>query len=273
MRPILFEVPFLDVAIYSYGTMLYLSFVVGWVLSLGLAERDGLPRDRVKACFLVTAGAALVGARLLYVVTNLGSFASAIDVIRVAEGGLVAYGGFLGGLVGSIVFCRAARLPILRWADCAVPALCTGLMITRVGCLLAGCDFGRPWDGPWAIQFPHGSSAFHQHVAEGRLPSTAARSLPIHPTQVYESLVGASLLGLVMFVRRHRRAAGEALAAFAMSYAVLRYFLETLRADSHRGAVGPLSTSQLIAILTFVAGLALLTSLRGRRAENLAKAA
>jgi len=54
---------------------------------------------------------------------------------------------------------------------------------------------------------------------------------------------------------------------------VLRYFLETLRADSHRGSVGPLSTSQLIAILTFLAGLALLTSLRGRRAENLAKAA
>ena len=263
MRPVLFELPFLHLPVYGYGTMLWLSFVVGWFLSLRLGERAGLPRSRMEACFLVTALSALAGGRLLHVATNLEDFAGLADVVRISSGGMVAYGGFLGGLVGSIVFCRRARLPVLAWGDCAVPALCTGLALTRIGCLLNGCDFGAPWDGPWAVQFPPGSPAFREHVAQGLLPAGAATSLPVHPTQLYECLTGVVLFGLVARVRR-RRIPGESLAAFAVGYAVLRFLIEIWRADPRRGWVGPLSMSQFIALLTCAAGVALVLRLPRR---------
>jgi phosphatidylglycerol---prolipoprotein diacylglyceryl transferase len=263
MRPVLFTAPFLG-AVFAYGTMLYLSFVVGWWLSLRLGRQDGLSRQFMKYCFVITALSALVGARLLYVVTDPAPFRTVTDVLRMSDGGLVAYGGFLGGLLGSIVFCRLRHISVLTWGDCAVPALCTGLALTRIGCFLAGCDFGQPWDGPWAVTFPTGSPAFEQQLAQGLLAASAKASLPVHPTQIYESLAGVILLGLVLWVRRQRCAHGEALAAFAMGYAVLRYAIETVRADQNRGFVGPFSTSQLIALVTFAAGLLLLGWLRTR---------
>jgi phosphatidylglycerol:prolipoprotein diacylglycerol transferase len=265
MRPILFHLPIVGLPVYAYGTMLYLSFVVGWMLSLSLAERDGISRRASKICFVVTALAALIGARLLFVVTNPGAIHTIADVFDVSAGGLVAYGGFLGGLFGAMLFCRLSRVPFLVWADSAVPSLCTGLTLTRVGCLLAGCDYGVPWDGPWALRFPRGSPAFEQHAATGLIPGSAQSSLPVHPTQVYESLAGVCLLILVVYVRRRRgrgrSTPGEALAAFGAGYAVLRFAIEMVRGDVQRGAIGGLSTSQLIALLTCAAALVLMTAL------------
>lgn len=262
MRPVLFDLPYLHAPIYAYGTMLYLSFLVGWWLTLRLAERDGLSRAQMKGCFIVTAVCALVASRVLFVATNPELFSSAADLVRVTKGGLVAYGGFLGGLLGSMAFCRAVGAPLLVWGDCAVPALCTGLALTRMGCLMAGCDFGKPWHGPWSLRFPFGSPAFEEQVAAGLLPAHAGVSLPVHPTQVYESLAGVLLLAVVFLVRRFRRRYGEALAAFAIGYAALRYTIEIFRADAQRGSIGPFSTSQAIGILTGLAGLGLLAWLR-----------
>jgi len=252
MRPVLFYLPF-GLPIYSYGVMLGLSLVVGWKLTLSLCVKDGMDRELMGRCYVWTAVSAVVGARLLYILTNLDRIDSFFQIFRVWEGGLVAYGGFLG----SAGFCRWKGIKLLAWADCAVPSLATGLMITRVGCLLYGCDFGKPWDGPLALHFPVGSPAFNQQRVEGLLPPGALHSLAVHPTQIYESLNGLALLGLLMLVRKYRRFSGQMFVAFTMGYAVLRYYVETLRADEQRGGIGPLSTSQIIGIVTFLAGLAL----------------
>jgi phosphatidylglycerol:prolipoprotein diacylglycerol transferase len=266
MRPVLFHVPlgFAKLPIYSYGVMLALSLVAGWYLTLWLCERDGMDREQMGRCYVWTAVAAVVGARLLFVLTNLDRFDNFIDIFKVNQGGLVAYGGFLGGFFGSVIFCRWKRIRLLAWADCAVPSLCTGLMITRIGCLMFGCDFGKPFNGRWSIVFPAGSPAFNQQRIEGLLPPGATHSLPVHPTQLYESLNGLILLGLLFLVRRYRRFSGEMFVAFTMGYAVLRYFVETLRADEQRGNIGPLSTSQFIGVATFAAGALLLAWLYAR---------
>jgi phosphatidylglycerol:prolipoprotein diacylglycerol transferase len=249
--------------------MLGLSLTVGWYLTLSLCVKDGLNRETMGSCYVWTAVAAVVGARLLYVVTNSDRIDSFFDIFKVWQGGLVAYGGFLGGFVGSAVFCRLRGIRLLAWADCAVPSLCTGLTVTRMGCLLYGCDFGKPWpDGKWAIVFPKGSPAFNQQLSEHLIASDALHSLPVHPTQLYEALNGLILLGLVMLVRRYRRFSGEMFVAFTMGYAVLRYFVEVLRADEQRGTIGPFSTSQAIGIGTFLAGAALLAWLYARYRQD-----
>jgi phosphatidylglycerol:prolipoprotein diacylglycerol transferase len=263
MRPVLFYLPF-HLPIYTYGVMLGLSLVVGWYLTLRLCVKDGMDRETMGSCYVWTAVSAVAGSRILYVLTNLDRFDSLFDIFKVNQGGLVAYGGFLGGFVGSLVYCRIKKVRLLAWADCAVPSLCTGLMITRIGCLMYGCDFGKPFNGAWAIHFPAGSPAFAQQRAEGLLEATATQSLPVHPTQIYESLNGLILFALLMLVRRYRKFSGEMFVAFTMGYAVLRYFVETLRADEQRGSVGPFTTSQFIGVCTFSAGLALLGYLYAR---------
>jgi phosphatidylglycerol:prolipoprotein diacylglycerol transferase len=263
MRPVLFHIT-PHIPIYSYGVMLGLSLVVGWYITLGLCERDGMDRDLMGRCYVWTAVSAVAGSRILYVLTNLDRFDNFIDIFKVNQGGLVAYGGFLGGFFGSLVFCRIKKIRLLAWADCAVPSLCSGLMITRLGCLMYGCDFGKPWNGAWAIHFPEGSPAYNQQRIQGLLEPHATQSLAVHPTQLYESLNGLILLALLFLVRRYRKFSGEMFVAFTMGYGVLRFIVEDLRADAQRGNIGPLSTSQFIGVTTFALGAACLAWLYAR---------
>jgi phosphatidylglycerol---prolipoprotein diacylglyceryl transferase len=266
MRPVLFQLPF-GLPVYAYGFMLTVSVLVGRWLAIRLAERAGIDRKLADHCATWTLVGAIVGCRLLYVVTNLDQFANPLEVFAWWRGGVVAYGGFLGGLIAAILYCWIHQIRLLAWADSVVPSMCAGLAITRVGCFLGGCDFGRVWNGPWAMRFPAGSPAFEEHRLAGLLPSGAAASLPVHPTQLYESLAGLVLLFVVWAVRGRQRVSGHALAAFAVGYGVLRYLIEIVRDDSRRGVIGPWSTSQFIAIVTILAAAALLYGLHRKSAE------
>lgn len=251
--------------VYSYGAMLCASLVAGWFLTLKLGERAGMARELLANCYFFTAIAALVGARLLYVLTNPSEFHSLADVLALRGGGLVAYGGFLGGFAGSWWYLRRRGAALLPWADVAVPSLASGLLLTRLGCYLFGCDFGKPLSAsapdwlerlgtfprwPSSVLEGQGSPAWLQHVDERGLSVTSRASLPVHPTQLYESLAGALLLLLLFWLSKRRRFAGEAFFAFTLGYGVLRFLLEFVRDDSERGRFGPLSTSQWIALAT-----------------------
>jgi phosphatidylglycerol:prolipoprotein diacylglycerol transferase len=241
--------------IYSYGAMLCLSIVIGWFLTLGLAEKDGMSRETMANCYFVTALSALVGARLLYVLTNLHEFQQFSDLFALRRGGLVAYGGFVGGFVGSLFYLRKKKIRLLPWADVAVPSLALGLVVTRIGCYLFGCDFGKPLPegaSAWLVKlgtFPRwpegtvsdgaGSPAWIQHVNERGLSPDAPASLPVHPTQLYESLAGLALLALVFFVRRQQRFRGQVFLAFTFGYGVLRFLIEIVRDDVERRIFGP----------------------------------
>jgi phosphatidylglycerol:prolipoprotein diacylglycerol transferase len=244
------------VPIYSYGVMLGLSLVVGWYLTLGLADRDGLPKETMANNYVITAIAAVVGSRILYIVTNLHEFDTFGSMFAMRRGGLVAYGGFLGGFVGSYFFLRRHKIPLLPWADVAVPSLASGLMITRIGCYLFGCDFGQPLaaNAPGFLKklgsFPHwaegtldnnarGAPAWVHHHNQNLIPDDAPYSLPVHPTQIYESLVGAGLLVLLLVARRNQKFRGQIFLLFTFAYGVCRYLLEVLRDDLERGSIPP----------------------------------
>ncbi|MCL2823952.1 MAG: prolipoprotein diacylglyceryl transferase [Polyangiaceae bacterium] len=272
MHPILFRLPIPNwnipgigslhetfvlgsIPFYSYGIMLGLSLVVGWYLTLWLAEKDGLPKETMANCYVITAIAAIVGGRLFYVITNLDEFHSMADILALRRGGLVAYGGFIGGYLGSWIYLRTKKIPLMPWADVAVPSLASGLLITRIGCYLFGCDFGRPLseNAPGFLKtlgsFPHwdagivdhgdGAPAWSQHLSAGLIRSDATHSLPVHPTQLYESLFGLLLLGLLLYQRKHLRFRGQVFMLFAFVYGAGRFLLETVRDDPERGLMGP----------------------------------
>lgn len=256
------------IPIYSYGVMLGLSLVVGWYLTLGLAEREGLPKETMANNYVVTAIAAVIGSRVLYVLTNLDEFDSVASMFAMRRGGLVAYGGFLGGFLGSYFFLRRHRIPLMPWADVAVPSLASGLMITRIGCYLFGCDFGKPLSAtaPLWLQklgtFPHwpdgtlehgsGSPAWVQHVKSNLILSTADASLPVHPTQLYESLVGVGLLVFLLTMRRFQRFRGQIFLLFTFAYGICRFLLEIFRDDAERGSIPPAMQEHLLLSLSLV---------------------
>jgi phosphatidylglycerol:prolipoprotein diacylglycerol transferase len=254
----IFARPWEPVPIFSYGVMLGTSMVVGWFLALRLAKNDGIPNEQAGAIYMWTAVWSIIGARLLYVITEWQEFANPLDAFLLNKGGLVAYGGMIGGFLASWYGCRKRKIQLLRWADVSAPSVVLGTAITRVGCLLFGCDYGKRADLPWAIRFPANTPAWYDHVSNYSLDKSSLFSYPVHPTQVYESLTGLALFGLLMYLRRVRKFSGEVFLGWVMGYGILRPIIEIYRGDSDRGAVGPMSTSQFIGLVSVVAALFLL---------------
>jgi phosphatidylglycerol:prolipoprotein diacylglycerol transferase len=273
--------------IYSYGVMLGTSLIVAWYIIMYLGTRkEGMSREVMANCFITTALCAIAGSRLLFIVTNPQEFENPAQWLNLREGGLVAYGGFLGGLLGSWIYLRSKDASLAAWADIAAPTLGTGLGFTRIGCYLFGCDFGAPLgrNAPaWLAHlgtFPgrgggiggHGSPAYEWHVAHYDLASSAHASLPVHPTQLYESALGFLLFGVAMLVWQRRRFRGQVMLIVTLLYATWRFFIEYVRDDPERGQYFGFSTSQWISLaLLPIAGF-LYFELRKRQSEPLSSA-
>lgn len=286
MHPILFyfPTPWGSLPIASYGVMLGTSLIVAWYLIMWMGSKyERLDREDMANCFIVTAAVAMAGARILYIVTNPAEFPDVRSWFALRSGGLVAYGGFLGGFLGSWLYARARKMPLLPWADLVAPTLASGLFFTRIGCYLFGCDFGQRlssnapgWLRGWGTfprwdftgspslacaNIPNGSPAFSHHVQSYRLAPDAHFSFAVHPTQLYESAAGLVLFGITMFVWWRRRFRGEPILALVIGYSVWRFLVEFLRDDPERGAAFNLSTSQLISLCLLPVALVLYVAL------------
>jgi phosphatidylglycerol:prolipoprotein diacylglycerol transferase len=266
-----FAHPWSPVPIFSYGVMLGTSLVVGWFLAMRFAQQDGIDQQEAGTIYMWTAVWSIVGARVLYVLTNLGEFDSIWQMAMVNRGGLVAYGGMIGGFLASWYGCHKRKIPLLKWADVSAPSVVLGTAITRIGCFLFGCDFGARSSLPWAVRFPgpnplapQGSPAWQWDVSHYGMSESMKWSYPVHPTQIYEALVGLALFGLLVWLRHRRRFSGEVFLGWVLGYGIMRPLIEVVRDDPERGNVGPLSTSQFIGIVSVVLGLALLLSLYRR---------
>ncbi len=273
MHPVLFSIPtpWGAIPIYSYGVMLGSSLLFAWYFIMYMGKRiEGYNRELLASCFTWTAVGAIVGARLLYVFTNLDTYSSFGSWFDLRSGGLVAYGGFLGGFLAAWTFWKIKKIPLIPFADLAVPTLASGLMLTRVGCYLYGCDYGRPleeaapgwlrsagtfpkWDSEAFPAFAcdqtiNGSPAYQHHVEEGLITQDAINSLPVHPTQIYESVAGLVLFVFALWLLNHRKFRGQVLVTVAGLYGLWRFFIEYLRDDPERGSAFGFSTSQLISL-------------------------
>jgi phosphatidylglycerol---prolipoprotein diacylglyceryl transferase len=189
---------------------------------------------------------------------TLGIWDAAEKICRPAEsdcwawagisGGLTYYGGFIAASIVAYYRLRKDRFPFFRAADMAGFVIPLGLGFGRMGCVLAGCCFGLPLDAPFAIVFPAHSAASEKQALLHLLPSSAHVSLPVHPTQLYESAGALALAAfLMLWLHPRKRYDGHVFLAFVAAYAALRFVLEFFRSDDRGGLFG-LSTSQLIGL-------------------------
>ena len=244
----------------GYGIMMMVGFLVGgWLMALEL-ERRGLNRDFASDAIFAALIGGVIGAKLWYVVLTRDPGA------LFSRGGLVWYGGFLGGVVA--VLLNSWRLGVSpRWTmHIMAPALAAGYALGRVGCFLVGDDYGRPTDLPWAIAFPQGLppstagnlAAFGVAVPPGTDPSTV---LAVHPTQLYE--VGLMFLAFMVLWRWRRKdwGTGALFGAYLMMAGVERFFVEVFRAKDDRFLAG-FTVAQLTSVTILVVGAVIFSRLR-----------
>jgi phosphatidylglycerol:prolipoprotein diacylglycerol transferase len=179
------------------------------------------------------------------------------------HGGLAYYGGFIFAVAFAYHYVRKHRLGWWRTADLAAPAIALGLVFGRFGCFLNGCCYGKLTQSPLGVIFPRGGSVWSAQ-RDAHLITGSQSALPVHPTQVYESLAClATFLVLYFVVRRRRRFYGEVFAWLLICYAVGRSVVEIWRDDDRGILFGWLSTSQILSLPLCACGIALLVL--GRR--------
>ena len=251
--PKLFTVAGVDIGpftIYSYGVLLAASYLLGLRLAMWRAKRWGLDSQRVLDLGIYIIIAALVGAKLLLIIVDFDQFRSAADVMTLARSGGVFYGGLL--LAVGVAFWYIAKHGLPFWTTCDVfaPGIALGHVTGRLGCLAAGCCYGRPTDVPWAVVFTNPLAAANVGTPLG---------IPLHPTQIYEA--GAALLILILLLateRRGRPFPGRTFWSYMFLYAVSRYIIEIYRGDPRGTVLGLWSTSQFISLVLAPLSLAML---------------
>ncbi|KHK01305.1 prolipoprotein diacylglyceryl transferase [Desulfovibrio sp. TomC] len=233
---------------------LVLSLVgMGLVYAFAMRElADNPARPRYRLLFLAALPVGLFGARIIPIVQD-AVLAGRLTWGLVASGGLVFYGGALAMLAAIALGCRLSRLSPWPLLDAVCLYAPLGHAFGRLGCFFGGCCFGAPTQCVLGIPFPAGSPAFLQQRSQGLLPAGAVASLPVHPSQLYETL--GNLLLFAALLLYSRRAAplspGRLTAAYLMGYAVLRFLLEYWRGDVIRGLYYGLSASQYVALAVF----------------------
>ena len=239
MHPELFSLG--PITIYSYGVLLAASYLLGLWLAMRRAKRWGLDPSRVLDLGIYIIIAALIGAKLLLFVVDFDQFSgSPADLLSLGRSGGVFYGGLILAVIVAFWYIVRHHLPFWTTCDVFAPGIALGHVTGRLGCLAAGCCYGKPADVPWAITFTSPLAALNVGTPLG---------IPLHPTQIYEA--GAELLILAFLLateRRGRPFAGRTFWAYMLLYAISRFIVEIYRGDP-RGQVLGISTSQFISLV------------------------
>jgi phosphatidylglycerol:prolipoprotein diacylglycerol transferase len=241
----------------GYGIMMMVAFVVtGWVMQRELRRR-GLNHDYAADIVVAAVIGGILGGKVWY--AALYHDWSAL----LSRGGLVWYGGFLGGAAAVILNGWRRRVPLRFTLELAAPALAVGYAVGRVGCFLVEDDYGLPTSLPWGLKFPQGwppstaqnlAHEFKVVLPPGTQPSDV---LAVHPTQLYE--VGLMLLAfwLLWRLRRHQRAAGWLFGVYLVLAGLERFLVEFVRAKDDR-ILGRFTLAQAVSIALVLLGVALL---------------
>jgi phosphatidylglycerol:prolipoprotein diacylglycerol transferase len=250
MYPVLFRIGSFEVT--SFGVAVAIAALVGIWLFGREAERAGLP-ERAETAAAVGVIGGFVGAKLLWTIEF--SRDDAVTALLFSRGGFSWFGGLIGGVGSGLWMLGRLKVPLVPALSAAAPALAAGHALGRIGCFLVGDDYGRPSNLPWAVAFPEG------------LPPTV---VPVHPTQLYETVALAGVVWALLVWRRRGMPDVEVLGRYFVLTGAIRFVIEFIRVN--RQIVGPLTLAHLIALSVVCLGLTLLV-LQRRQAHAVASRA
>jgi phosphatidylglycerol---prolipoprotein diacylglyceryl transferase len=229
------------IPIYWYGIIIATGFLLAVLLALKGSKDFGIEPDNILDIALYTAPAAIVSARLFYVIFSWSQFAdNPIDIFNTRKGGLAIYGGVIGALIVAFIFARRKKINALNMVDFCIPFVAMAQGIGRWGNFFNQEAFGSATNLPWRMN----SETVNSYLSSVQ-SNLDLKQWGVHPTFLYESLWNFAVFFLLLWFRKKKKLDGEVFFLYMILYGVGRFFIEGLRTDSLM--VGNLRISQVLA--------------------------
>jgi phosphatidylglycerol:prolipoprotein diacylglycerol transferase len=247
--PELFDIgPF---TVYTYGVLLAAAYLLGLKFAMVRSRARGLDATKTLDLGIYIIVSALVGAKLLLLIVEFDTFRrDPAELLTLARSGGVFYGGLILAVGVALWYIRRHRLPVWTTCDVFAPAIALGHAVGRLGCLAAGCCYGKPTSLAWGITFTHPEAAANVGTPLG---------VPLHPTQLYESGAELIILGFLLATEKRGHAfPGRTFWLYLLLYGISRFAIEFFRGDARGFVFGTISTSQFISLLIIPLSLIML---------------
>jgi len=232
MYPELFTI--FGITVYSYGLLVAIGFFAGMTYITKYSDNIPVKKDQMYDFLFYLIVVSIIGARLLYVLVNIDSFIQhPLDIIKVWQGGLVFYGGFIAAVLYALIYCKYKKINIKRLADVFAPALVLGHSFGRIGCLLSGCCYGKET---------------HCLIAVNNR----------YPTQIFEAAGNLIIFFILHKLYKKSHKDGHIFLLYLIFYSVLRFSIEFFRGDDRGSFFLGLSPAQNISIVILLFAVVLL---------------
>ncbi|MFA5286964.1 MAG: prolipoprotein diacylglyceryl transferase [Candidatus Omnitrophota bacterium] len=206
--------------VYSYGLMLVAAFFTAVTLASEEAKRQEINPDFIFNLLFISFIFGIIGARIFYVIENLGFYLKEpLEIIMLSHGGMSWFGGLILGSISGIIYLKRKKMGVYKVLDLIIPFLALGQSIGRIGCFLNGCCFGKEF-----VQIP---------------------------VQVISSFLLLLIFIILRFLQSKPYKAGQIFYAYLFLYSIKRFFIEFWRADN-KIIFFDLTLFQLISILIFI---------------------
>lgn len=253
MRPILFSVG--PVSIPAFFLMIMIATLAATFYGYWLAKKEKADPVAILDLGIIAIIASVIGSRIFHIVIENPSYylENPLRVFYFWQGGFVSIGAYAFAIAGWFIYLKIRRLEGWRYFDISAAMVPVAIFFVRIGCLCAGCCYGKPTDFFFHLVFKNPASA-----AGAGHPGEA-----LHATQIY-FMINAVIMGILLYlVYRYKKFHGQVVAVFLMYYGVTRFFIEFLRGDEDRGLFfgKALSTGQIAMICAFVSGVIIYSTL------------
>ncbi|MEO8576413.1 MAG: prolipoprotein diacylglyceryl transferase [Gemmatimonadales bacterium] len=232
----------------GFGFAMLLCFVIGQIIVQSELKRKGEDPSPVGDMVFAAVIGGLLGAKIYYAIL-MGDVSSLLS-----RAGFVFWGGLIGGILAVTIVIIRKKISVAHMSDSVAVALPAAYAVGRTGCWAVGDDYGRPFNGPWATVFPEGappstvanmSSMFGVKFPPGTAPNEI---VAVHPTQIYEVLMGTVMFFIVLRFRDHKHGDGWLFGLYCLLAGLERFIVEFFRAKDDRFFVAGITTAQVIAI-------------------------
>ncbi len=255
----------LDIAF--YGIIIACAVFISVMLCVHRAGSTGQRKEDYFDLSIIGVIAAIIGARLYYVIFNMGYYISnPLEIFHIRNGGLAIYGGIIGGFLAGYITCRIKKLSYLQVLDTVVPTIALGQAIGRWGNFFNREAFGDYTDSLFAMQIKLSdvTGVVTGNIRDHIVNINGTEYIQVHPTFLYESCWCLILFILIVIFRKYQQYNGEVLLWYLGGYGLERFFVEGLRTDSLMIGNTGIAVSQLLSAVLVVGSLVVLIIMRVR---------
>jgi phosphatidylglycerol:prolipoprotein diacylglycerol transferase len=245
MHPILFKIGTASVS--SYSLMLSLTFVIGIIIALIICKKHVISANHIFGLMISIQISGVVGSRLLYAYNNYSQFESDISrIFSISSGGFDFTGGLFLSVITGYIYIKFFNLSFWKIADYVVPIIAVGIVLTKIGCFLGGCCYGKETAFFLAVQFPANSLAAQKYGIQHL----------VHPTQLYEAFSGLMLFFITLIaLHKRRKFDGQFFLIFMILYIAVRAINEMFRGDVIQNYFFSLSQTQFFGLILVLVGI------------------